>query len=195
MAGPRRQLDRCARLGRDAAGPGAVRGRGAPALAPPRPGIAPPNPRGRPRGCCGWHGMQGGVRARPDLLGHCLGRRSTTSSAALLTSHAAGGLEMWCGRSGSATRRYDRRVRPLIGSRSRAATARVGRRLARNSGPLVRPASRRGSSWADPGLPEHPLHRAALAMKPRSPVRQVQVLNVQGQQLVGAGGGLIQQPP
>jgi hypothetical protein len=30
---------------------------------------------------------------------------------------------------------------------------------------------------------------------PGPPVGQIQVLDVQGQQLVGAGGGLIQQPP
>ena len=32
-------------------------------------------------------------------------------------------------------------------------------------------------------------------MDPRAPVGQVQVFHVQGQQLVGASGGLIQQPP
>jgi hypothetical protein len=42
-------------------------------------------------------------------------------------------------------------------------------------------------------LPEHPLDRAPLAVHP--PVGQVQVLHVQGQQLVGAGGTLLQQPP
>jgi hypothetical protein len=45
---------------------------------------------------------------------------------------------------------YDSHARPLVRSRSRPATARVGRRSPRKTGPLVRPASRRGSSWADP---------------------------------------------
>jgi hypothetical protein len=32
-------------------------------------------------------------------------------------------------------------------------------------------------------------------MHPRPPVGQVQIFHVQGQEFVGAGGGLIQQPP
>ncbi len=42
-------------------------------------------------------------------------------------------------------------ARPVALSWSRVATARVGRRSARKTGPAVRPASRRGSSWAQPG--------------------------------------------
>jgi hypothetical protein len=48
-----------------------------------------------------------------------------------------------------------------------------------------------GEQLGRPGLPEHPLDRAALAANPRPPVRQVQIFDVQAEQFVGAGGGLI----
>jgi hypothetical protein len=62
----------------------------------------------------------------------------------------------------------------------------------RSAGPAGQQA---GEELGRAGLPEHPLDRAALAVDPRPPVAQIQILHVQGQQLVGAGGGLIQQSP
>jgi hypothetical protein len=43
-------------------------------------------------------------------------------------------------------------------------------------------------------LPEHPLSRAALRPHPGPLVRHVEVGDVDGEDLPGAGGGLIQQP-
>ena len=62
----------------------------------------------------------------------------------------------------------------------------------RSAGPAGQQA---GEQLGRPGLPEHLLQRAALAVHPGPPVGQIQVLHVQGQEFVGAGGGLIQQPP
>ena len=62
----------------------------------------------------------------------------------------------------------------------------------RSRGPTRQQA---GEQLRRPGLPEHPLDRPTLAANPRPPVGQIQVLHVQGQQLIRASGGLIQQPP
>jgi hypothetical protein len=67
-----------------------------------------------------------------------------------------------------------------------------GRQEDRPVGPAGQQA---GEQLGRPGLPEHPLDRATLAADPGPPVGQIKVRHVQGQQLVGASGGLIQQSP
>jgi hypothetical protein len=75
------------------------------------------------------------------------------------------------------------------------ARAGLGRRLDRNTGPARRPAIRRGSSRA---LPEPKNSRSTSPPFERVRARLagiVEVLDVEAQDLVGAGGGLVEQPP
>lgn len=67
-----------------------------------------------------------------------------------------------------------------------------GRRGARAGGPAAQQA------WQEAGGAGGPvdvLDRAALGADAAAPELQVQVLDVEGQELLGAGGGLIQHPP
>ena len=92
---------------------------------------------------------------------------------------------------------WDRRPRPLTGSMSASALARFPeageRRPARNTGPAARPASSRG--WQEPGGgggPVQVLGVAALATGAGPP--ELEVTDVQGEDPLGPGGGVIQQP-
>ena len=71
------------------------------------------------------------------------------------------------GMNSSAARRYDSRAHPLVGSRSRPATARVGRRSSRKTGPLVRPASSGGAAGLSRSVrTPTPPHRPCCAPGP-----------------------------
>src|SRR5450755_463090 len=69
------------------------------------------------------------------------------------------------------------------------------RRPARTTGPEVRPRNRRGRRRAPNSGPVHVLDRAALGADAAAPELQVQVLDVEGQEFFGAGGGLVEHPP
>jgi hypothetical protein len=52
-----------------------------------------------------------------------------------------------------------------------------------------------GSSHGGAGLPQDHVDRVALAAAFGAAVAQIQLVDVEGEDLVGAGGGLIEHPP
>ncbi len=76
----------------------------------------------------------------------------------------------------------------------------TGLRAARNSGPLVREVpsggrSSRGQQVRGPGVPVDELGVAALGADGRPALLEVGVFDVEGEDLAGPGGGLVQHPP
>jgi len=79
-------------------------------------------------------------------------------------------------------------------SQAAGVRAGLGRRLEEH-GPARRPAIRRGSSRALPRAEEQPVDVAALRARPCALGGDVEILDVETQNFVGAGGGLVEQPP
>jgi hypothetical protein len=79
----------------------------------------------------------------------------------------------------------------VAGSRSPGGRAMRARRSVTNTGPVRRPLSSPGSSRGGAGLPHDHVDRVAFAAAFGAAVAQIQLVDVEGEDLVGAGGGLI----